>query len=73
MIKLYSRLSIGWKLFIWETGILFAIVITGLVNSRIYFTDWDLEDALILFFLSFILWWGIVFVVLWIVDGFRNG
>jgi hypothetical protein len=73
MFKLYSRLSLGWKLFIWEAGILFAIVITGLLSPNTYFSEWHLEDTLIFFFLSFIIWWGIVFIVLWIIDGFRNG
>jgi len=72
MIKLYNRLSLGWKLFVWEAGILFSIVATGLLNSRTYFLEWDLEDTLIFFFLSFIIWWGLVFVVLWIIDGFKN-
>lgn len=73
MIKLYSRLSLGWKLFIWEVGILFAIIMTGLLNPRTYFLEWELEDTLIFFFLSFLVWWGIVFVILWIIDGFKNG
>jgi len=73
MIKLYSRLRLGWKLFIWEAGILFAIVITGLLNPKTYFMEWVLEDTLIFFFLSFIIYWGIVFIILWIIDGFKNG
>jgi|MGYP000411592606 hypothetical protein len=73
MIKLYSRLRLGWKLFIWEAGILFAIVVTGLLNPKTFLNGWALEDTLIFFFLSFIVWWGIVFVILWIIDGFRNG
>ncbi len=73
MIKLYSRLRLSWKLFIWEAGILFAIVVTGLLNPKTFLNEWALEDTLIFFFLSFIVWWGIVFVILWIIDGFRNG
>jgi len=72
MIKLYSRLKLGWKLFIWEAGILFAIVITGLLNPNENFLEKNLGDTLIVFFLSYIIWWGIVFVVLWIIDGFKN-
>jgi hypothetical protein len=73
MIRYYRRLSLGWKLFIWEAGILFSVIITGLLNSGTYFLEWDLEDTLIFLFLSYIIWWGIVFVVLWIIDGFKNG
>ena len=72
MKNLYSRLKLGWKLFIWEAGIVFAIIITGILNPNINFLDWDLEDILIVFFLSFIIWWGLVFVVLWIIDGFKK-
>jgi hypothetical protein len=73
MIKLYSKLKLVWKLFVWEAGIVFAIVITGLLNPNGYFLTWDLEDTLIVFLLSYLLWWGLVFVVLWIIDGFRRG
>jgi hypothetical protein len=72
MFRLYSRLKLGWKLFVWEAGIVFAIVIAGLLYPNSYFKDWQLKDTLIVFFLSYIIWWGIVFVVLWIIDGFRN-
>jgi len=73
MKNLYSRLKLGWKLFVWETGILFAVVITGLLTPNVYFLSWNLQDTLIVFFLSYILWWGFVFIVLWIIDGFKNG
>jgi hypothetical protein len=48
-------------------------VVTGLLNPKTFLNGWALEDTLIFFFLSFIVWWGIVFVILWIIDGFRNG
>jgi hypothetical protein len=73
MKNLYSRLKLGWKLFIWEAGIVFAIVVTGLLSPDVNFHNLNLQDTLILFFLSYLIWWGLVFVVLWIIDGFKNG
>ena len=73
MLKIYRELKFGWKIFLWELGILFSVVITGLINIDNPFDEWALKDILVLFFLFFIAWWAIVFVILWIIDGFRHG
>ncbi len=73
MLKIYNELKFGWKILLWELGILFAVVITGLINLDNPFDEWAIEDILVLFFLFFITWWAIVFVTFWIIDGFRHG
>lgn len=81
MIKLYKRLNAGWKRLLWVLGILFALVIPGLINPNIYLDvinqnsylgRWKIEETIIVIYLTLAGWWVAVFYILVIINGFRK-
>ena len=81
MFKLYKRLHAGWKRLLWVLGIIFSLVVPGLINPNIYLDiinqnsylgRWQIEETIIVIYLTLAGWWAIVFYVLVIINGFRK-
>ena len=81
MIKLYKRLNTGWKRLLWVLGIIFSLVVPGIINPNIYLdiinnssylSKWRIEETIIVIYLTFAAWWAAVFYILVIIEGFRK-
>jgi len=81
MINLYKRLNAGWKRLLWVLGILFSLLVPGLINPNIYLDvinqnsylgGWKIEETIIVIYLTLAAWWVAVFYILVIINGFRK-
>jgi hypothetical protein len=81
MIKLYKRLNTGWKRLLWVLGIVFSLVVPGMINPDIYLDiidnnaylgKWRIEETIIVIYLTLAAWWVAVFYVLIIIEGFKK-
>ena len=81
MIKLYKRLNAGWKRLLWVLGIIFSLVVPGMINPNMYLdvisnnsnlSRWTIEETIIVIYLTLAAWWVAVFYILIIIEGFRK-
>jgi hypothetical protein len=81
MIKLYKRLNAGWKRLLWVLGIIFSLVVPGIINPNMYLdvisnnsnlSRWTIEETIIVIYLTLAAWWVAVFYILIIIEGFRK-
>ena len=81
MIKLYKRLNAGWKRLLWVLGIIFSLVVPGIINPNMYLdvisnnsnlSRWTIEETIIVIYLTLAAWWVAVFYILIIIEGLRK-
>lgn len=71
MIKTYKQLKLGQKRLVLVLSIVFALLISYLADNRDFldFDDIDFYKPLII---GWIIYWPIVLIILWVIEGFKN-
>lgn len=71
MIKTYKQLKLGQKRLILVLSIVFALLISYLADNR-EFLDFDDPDFYKPLIIGWIIYWPIVLIILWVIEGFKN-